>query len=188
VTVVDALRFREDFLAADYLAERELAAHEDDDRTISDLLIEQVEFADTLLLNKCDLVDEATLLELEALLRRLNPEAKILRSAFGRVPLSELLETRRFDFERASRAPGWLATQRALLRCVPSGKSPGETVAKSLSLSASTSRSRCYGRRWMPHCSPTQSSLTNQRAGARFPIPSSLIRKSLFIDIYLHWV
>jgi G3E family GTPase len=112
VTVVDALRFREDFLAADYLAEHALAAHEADDRTISDLLIEQVEFADTLLLNKCDLVEEATLLELEVLLRRLNPEAKILRSAFGRVPLAELLETQRFDFEKASRAPGWLATLR----------------------------------------------------------------------------
>lgn len=112
VTVVDALRFREDFLAADYLAEHELAAHEADDRTIADLLIEQVEFADTLLLNKCDLVDEATLLELEALLRRLNPEARLLRSQFGRVPLSELLETQRFDFEKASRAPGWLATLR----------------------------------------------------------------------------
>lgn len=112
VTVVDALRFKEELLRADYLAERDLAAHEADDRTIADLLIEQVEFADTLLLNKCDLVEEATLLELEALLRRLNPEATLLRSAFGRVLLAELLETQRFDFEKASRAPGWLATLR----------------------------------------------------------------------------
>lgn len=112
VTVVDALRFQEELLCADYLSERDLATHEADDRTIADLLIEQVEFADTLLLNKCDLVDEPTLAALEALLRRLNPEARLLRSQFGQVPLTELLETGRFDFERAAAAPGWLATLR----------------------------------------------------------------------------
>ncbi|WP_223641361.1 zinc metallochaperone GTPase ZigA [Corallococcus sp. EGB] len=108
VTVVDAFNFLKDWEGAEALAERGLALAEEDDRTVVDLLVEQVEFADVLVLNKTDLVDAEALGRLEAVLRRLNPQARIVPSERGRVPLSEVLDTRRFDFERASRAPGWL--------------------------------------------------------------------------------
>ncbi len=73
-----------------------------------DLLVDQVEFADVLVLNKDDLVEPAELERLEALLHKLNPEAQIVRAHFGQVPLDTILNTGRFDFERAAQSPGWL--------------------------------------------------------------------------------
>ena len=108
VTVVDAFNFLEDWERAEDLAERGLAAAEVDERTVVDLLVEQVEFADVLVLNKTDLVSAEQLAELQGILRKLNPEARLVLAEHGRVPLSEVLDTRRFDFERARRAPGWL--------------------------------------------------------------------------------
>lgn len=108
LTVVDAPNFLRELEDADDLLERGLALGEEDERTIADLLIEQVEFADILLLNKTDLVTTEQLNQVRALLARLNPDAKILTSEFGRAPLEELLNTNRFDFARAERSPGWL--------------------------------------------------------------------------------
>lgn len=108
VTVVDAFNFLRDWEGADGLAERGLAAAEEDERTVVDLLVEQVEFADVLVLNKTDLVSPEALARLQGVLRKLNPEARLLLAERGRVPLSEVLDTRRFDFERARRSPGWL--------------------------------------------------------------------------------
>jgi G3E family GTPase len=108
VTVVDAFNFLRDWEAAEALSARGLALAEEDERTVVDLLVEQVEFADVLVLNKTDLVDAEALGRLEAVLRRLNPQARIVCSERGRVPLPAVLNTRAFDFERASRAPGWL--------------------------------------------------------------------------------
>ncbi len=112
VTVVDAFNFLHDYQEAVDLRERGIGLNEEDDRTISDLLIDQVEFANVLVLNKTDLLEPSELDRLEALLQRLNPEAKILRSQFGRVDLAEILDTGRFDFEKASQAPGWLKEAR----------------------------------------------------------------------------
>ena len=112
VTVVDALNFRRDFEDADDLSERGAARDEADDRTVTDLLIEQVEFADVLVLNKCDLVSEDDALRLEQLLRRLNPQAEVIRSEFGWVSPREVLDTGRFDFDRAEQSPGWLREMR----------------------------------------------------------------------------
>jgi G3E family GTPase len=108
VTVVDALNFPHDFFSTDELRDRDLAAGDEDERSIVDLLVDQVEFADVVVLNKTDLVDPDQLNRLEALLQRLNPEAHILRSTFGQVTPDAILNTKRFDFERASQAPGWL--------------------------------------------------------------------------------
>ena len=108
VTVVDAYSFPEDFQSLDELRDRDLAAGEGDERSVVDLLVDQVEFADVLVLNKADLAAPAALDRLEALLHRLNPEAQILRSSFGQVPLDQLLNTGRFDFDRAAQSPGWL--------------------------------------------------------------------------------
>jgi G3E family GTPase len=110
VTVVDAFNFLRDYASAEALSERGLAASEDDDRTIVELLIEQIEFCDVLVLNKADLVDEDALVRLKHILARLNPRAVQVVSRFGEVPLSEVIDTKRFDFEAAASAPGWLAS------------------------------------------------------------------------------
>jgi G3E family GTPase len=110
VTVVDAFNFLRDYASADALAERGLAASEEDDRTIVELLIEQIEFCDVLVVNKADLVDAPALERLERILARLNPRAVQLVSRFGEVSLSEVIDTKRFDFEAAASAPGWLAS------------------------------------------------------------------------------
>ncbi|MCU0888905.1 MAG: zinc metallochaperone GTPase ZigA [Rubritepida sp.] len=107
VTVVDAKAFLEDYASADTLRARGETAGEGDDRQLVDLLIEQVEFADVIIVNKADLVSEAELGRLAALLATFNPEAEILSAAHGRVPLSRVLGTGRFDFARAQNAAGW---------------------------------------------------------------------------------
>jgi G3E family GTPase len=108
VTVVDAFNFLKDFEAAESLKARAAELDETDERTVVDLLIDQVEFCDVLVLNKCDLVAPPELDRLEAILRKLNPRAKIVRAVMGQVPLEEVLNTGRFDFEQAAAAPGWL--------------------------------------------------------------------------------
>ena len=110
VTVVDAFNFLRDYASAEALSERGLAASESDDRTIVELLIEQIEFCDVLVLNKADLVDEDALVRLKHILARLNPRAVQVVSRFGEVPFSEVIDTKRFDFEAAASAPGWLAS------------------------------------------------------------------------------
>lgn len=108
VTVVDAGAFLRDFKAGEELLDRDLAINEDDERNISDLLAEQIEFADVIVLNKIDRVDADELARLEALLQRFNPAAKMVRAQFGQVEPSQVLATGLFDFEKAQNAPGWL--------------------------------------------------------------------------------
>jgi G3E family GTPase len=108
VTVVDAESFLADFQSEDDLRARELALDEDDDRSVSDLLVEQIEFADVLVVSKLDLVSAAEAERLEGMLRHLNPDARVVRGAHGKVPLDAVLGTGLFDFEKAARAPGWL--------------------------------------------------------------------------------
>jgi len=112
VTVVDAAAFLRDWEAGDGLDDRDMALNEDDDRTVADLLVDQVEFANVLLINKTDLVTEAALAHLEAVLRRLNPGARILRATEACVPLDQVLDTGLFSFEEASRSSGWLTVLR----------------------------------------------------------------------------
>ena len=112
VTVVDAFNFWREFDENESLSERNLALGEEDQRTVVDLLVDQIEFADVILLNKCDLADEATLVRVEGAIRRLNPRAKIVRTEKSRVPLDEVLATGRFDFEEAAKSPGWMRVMR----------------------------------------------------------------------------
>ena len=112
VTVVDALNFLHDYQTADFIQARGQSLGEDDDRTVVDLLTEQVEFCDVIVLNKTDLAGADELAQLRAILRTLNPEAHVVEASFGRVPLVEILDTGRFDFARAQAAPGWLKTMR----------------------------------------------------------------------------
>ncbi|MGW6936022.1 GTP-binding protein [Lentzea sp. NPDC054927] len=107
VTLVDAAGFLRELTTGDQLAERDLAAADGDERTISDLLVDQVEFADVLVVNKTDLVTPAELARLDAVLRRLNPSARMLHALNGVIDLSEVLDTGRYDPITAAQAPGW---------------------------------------------------------------------------------
>lgn len=108
VTVVDASRFWHDFGSGESLLDRKEAISEEDEREIADLLIDQIEFCDVLILNKCDLVQEDELIKLETVLRKLQPEAKFIKTTYGNVNPKEILNTRSFDFEKASSSAGWI--------------------------------------------------------------------------------
>ena len=108
VTLIDAVNFLKDYDEAKYLNDTGESLGEDDHRTIADLLIEQIEFADILLITKCDLVDEATVKRLTAILKKLNTHAKIIPIKHGKLPINTVLNTNLFSFEKAQEAPGWL--------------------------------------------------------------------------------
>nr|WP_026105079.1 GTP-binding protein [Halalkalibacterium ligniniphilum] len=108
VTVVDAYRFWHDYESGESLLDRNLAADETDTREVVDLLIDQIEFCDVLLLNKCDLVEADELDKLEKVIRALQPEANIIRTSNGAVKKEDILNTGRFDFEKASQSAGWI--------------------------------------------------------------------------------
>ncbi|MGE4404872.1 zinc metallochaperone GTPase ZigA [Pseudomonas sp.] len=112
VTVVDGVNFLRDFHEAESLASRGETLGEEDERSITELLIEQVEFADIILVSKIDLIRAAEREELTAILARLNTHAEILPMSMGQVALERILDTGRFDFERAALAPGWLKEMR----------------------------------------------------------------------------
>ncbi|MFX3623549.1 MAG: GTP-binding protein [Ectobacillus sp.] len=108
VTVVDANRFWDDYASGESLLNRQQGANENDTREVIDLLIDQIEFANVILLNKADLLDEEDVLELKSLLHKLNPEAKVITTIFSQVDLKEILNTHLFDFDKASQAAGWI--------------------------------------------------------------------------------
>ena len=112
VTVVDAANFLRDLRIGKDLQSAGQAATAEDTRTIADLLVDQVEFADVIVLNKADLVSEAELGEIEAFIEHLNPYALRLPSRFGQLPAESILGTGRFDFERAKLSKGWQVTLR----------------------------------------------------------------------------
>ncbi|MGK8485425.1 GTP-binding protein [Nocardia asiatica] len=107
VTVVDASTFLAEVARGQALAERNLQAGEGDERSIADLLVDQVEFADVLLVNKTDLVGAAAAGAVEATVRRLNPRARVLRTSNGVVDLAEVLDTGRYDPLVAAESEGW---------------------------------------------------------------------------------
>jgi G3E family GTPase len=107
VTVVDCLNFLRDYDEQRDLAQRGIGTSEDDDRMIVDLLVDQIEFANVILLNKTDLVSPEDVARIEALIRQLNPEARLIRTVRGVVAPREILNTGRFDIERAAASTGW---------------------------------------------------------------------------------
>lgn len=108
VTVVDAASFLRDYFEAEDLSARGESLGEDDERTVTNLLIDQVEFADVIVINKLDLVSESEASELEAVLAALNPGAKILAAIRAEVPLASVLDTGLFDYEKAESSAGWI--------------------------------------------------------------------------------
>ncbi|MFS0749786.1 GTP-binding protein [Oceanobacillus sp. 1P07AA] len=107
-TVVDANRFWDDYGSGDSLLDRNQEVNESDEREVIDLLIDQIEFANIIILNKVDLVDKEHMEELMAVLKQLNPEAQIIKTKYGVVPLEAILHTGLFDFEKASQGAGWI--------------------------------------------------------------------------------
>ncbi len=108
VTVVDALNFLKDFGSMDTLIDRAMTDDEEDSRSIVNLLTDQVEFANVILLNKTDLVSEERLQLLEGMLIKLNPDAKIIKIAHGKIDPKEILNTKLFDYDKAEQSAGWL--------------------------------------------------------------------------------
>ena len=112
VTVVDAVNFMKDYDEAKYLQDTGESLGEEDERSVADLLVDQVEFADVILISKTDLVSSADIERLTAILKTLNTDAKIVPISQGQVDIDEVLNTGLFDFERAQQAPGWLKEMR----------------------------------------------------------------------------
>ena len=112
VTVVDAVNFLKDYDEAKYLQDTGESLGEEDERSVADLLVDQVEFADVILISKTDLASASDIDRLTAILKTLNTDAKIVPIFQGQVNVNEVLSTGLFDFERAQQAPGWLKEMR----------------------------------------------------------------------------
>ena len=108
VTVVDAVNLFKDYHSEDLLADRGTIADETDNRSLASLLTEQIEFANVIVISKIDLVDEQALAKVTAVVKALNPSAKVIYATQGDVPLKAILGTQLFDFEKASAMPGWI--------------------------------------------------------------------------------
>lgn len=111
VTVIDAFNLYSNFSTADFISDRWGAIHEitpDDERTITDLLVDQIEFADVIIINKIETVGKEMLNRIKALITKLNPVAKVLTSSYSKVDVSEIVNTKKFSFEKAATGAGWL--------------------------------------------------------------------------------
>jgi G3E family GTPase len=112
VTVVDAVNFLQDYFAAESLQDVGESLGEEDERNVADLLVDQIEFCDVLLISKTDLISPEQLQELLAILQNLNPGADIIPIVRGNVPLSKIINTGKFNFDKAQQSPGWLKEMR----------------------------------------------------------------------------
>ena len=108
VTVVDAANFMRDYLESQSLKDIHAEISDEDERNISDLLVEQIEFSNVILISKVDLISRDELENLTAILQNLNRDAEIIPMMMGVVPLEKILNTQKFDFEKAEQAAGWL--------------------------------------------------------------------------------
>ena len=136
VTVVDAANFLNDYNKAEALQERGESLGEDDHRTVTDLLIDQIEFADVIVLNKLDLVTDDQAAEVGAIIKALNPVAEVIPTSRSQVPLERVLDTKLFDYEKAEGSAGWIKKSR--VSTPPRPKSTGSpaspTEPRSLSM------------------------------------------------------
>lgn len=108
VTVVDAFNFFKDFGSADTVHARNMTDDAEDQRSIVNLLTDQVEFANVIVLNKTDLVSADNLKLLEGMLHKLNPDARIIKTSHCKVQAKEILNTKLFDYEKAEQSAGWI--------------------------------------------------------------------------------
>ena len=120
VTVIDTLNFQGDLETTDFVTDRPQEVgggevDENDERNITDLLVDQIEFSDVIILNKQDLVSPQTVKQVHALIKKLNPRAEIINATRCNVDLTKLLNTHKFSFEEAVTGSGWLQSLRELL-------------------------------------------------------------------------
>jgi G3E family GTPase len=108
VTVVDSFNFLKDYGSTDFLSDREMARDGEDARTIVDLLLSQIEFADVIILNKLDLISDEDKAYLRKMIKALNEDAKIIEAVNAAVPLKEVLNTGLFDINSAEENPEWM--------------------------------------------------------------------------------
>ncbi|OTA98338.1 hypothetical protein M426DRAFT_326039 [Hypoxylon sp. CI-4A] len=108
VTLVDAVNFMQDFATADFLVDRQTDVPKEDDRNISDLQVDQVEFADVIVVNKCDLVSKEEVNRIKGVVQKLNPSAKVVSTVKSKLELKEILDTQLFSYEKATNNAGWL--------------------------------------------------------------------------------
>ncbi|EMD67377.1 hypothetical protein GGP41_007286 [Bipolaris sorokiniana] len=110
VTVVDAFRFFSEFDTAEFLQDRfgREEVPDEDQRTISDLFADQIEFANVIIVNKIDRADAATLGRVKAYIKSLNPNAKLIEARYSKVDVREMLNTGVFNFGEAVASAGWL--------------------------------------------------------------------------------
>lgn len=140
VTVVDAANFMNDFSSQDELRDRKMGMDETDDRDLSLLLTDQIEFANVIILNKTDLVSEDQRNRLHSILKKMNPEALVIEAERGQVPLMTILNTGRFQMEWAESAAEWLS--------VPRGEETKETEEYGISSFVYRSRRPFHPRRF----------------------------------------
>lgn len=110
LTVVDAVNLLADFATTDFLVDRYKKENvpEEDDRNISDLMVDQIEFANVIIVNKCDMVQPSEVARVRALIKQLNPDARVITTSHCDVDLSEILNTHLFSYEKAATSAGWL--------------------------------------------------------------------------------
>ncbi|MEM6750841.1 MAG: zinc metallochaperone GTPase ZigA [Planctomycetota bacterium] len=107
VTVVDAANFLRDYDSPQSLNDRDMGMSDEDERTIVDLLTDQIEFANVIVINKCDLVSPEEGERLEGILKQLNPDARLVRTERGRIDVKSVVGTGLYDEGEASMMPGW---------------------------------------------------------------------------------
>jgi G3E family GTPase len=107
VTVVDAANLSSDYASKDFLRERGENRGESDHRTLVDLLVSQIEFADVVVLNKIDIATQPQIEMARGIIRSLNPDADVIETSMSRVALTRVLDTRLFDYQKAEQHPLW---------------------------------------------------------------------------------
>tara|TARA_Y100001934_G_scaffold17679_1_gene20933 strand:+ start:4242 stop:5471 length:1230 start_codon:yes stop_codon:yes gene_type:complete len=107
VTVVDAANILRDYASTDFLKDRGEALGDEDNRTLVNLLVDQIEFADVIILNKIDAATPKQLDTARKIIRSLNSDAELIETSMSRVPLDKVLNTGRFDHDKAQEHPLW---------------------------------------------------------------------------------
>ncbi|KAI3009418.1 hypothetical protein CBS147346_2309 [Aspergillus niger] len=118
VTVIDAFNLHSNLDTAEFLSDRYTSGEviPEDERTISDLMVDQIEFADVIIINKIDLVDKVAKEKIHTLIKLLNPAAKVMEAKYSKIDVREILGTGRFDFVKAASGAGWLRSLHEMSR------------------------------------------------------------------------
>ncbi|KAK2012501.1 CobW/HypB/UreG [Colletotrichum eremochloae] len=114
VTVIDAFTIFNDFHTSDLLSSRRDDVVPEDERTVSDLMVDQIEFADVIVLNKIDMVSNADRARVLDLIKKLNPRAKVLEATYSKIDVKEIVNTNTFDLKVAQSGVGWLQDLHAM--------------------------------------------------------------------------